>query len=60
MGVSPEEARARIVAGMGGIPSGRFTHPAEVAALVAMLASPVLGNVTGAQYVIDGGLIRTT
>ena len=60
MGVSPEEARARIVAGMGGIPTGRFTYPAEVAALVAMLASPVLGNVTGAQYVIDGGLIRTT
>jgi NAD(P)-dependent dehydrogenase (short-subunit alcohol dehydrogenase family) len=60
MGVSREEARARIVAGMGGIPSGRFTRPAEVAALVAMLASPRLGNVTGAQYVIDGGLIRTT
>jgi len=59
-GVTPEEARAQIVAGMGGIPSGRFTRPEEVAALVAMLASPRTANVTGAQVVIDGGLIKTT
>ena len=39
---------------------GRFTTPEEVADLVVMLASERTGNVTGANYVIDGGLIKTT
>ena len=60
MGVDPETARERIVAGMGGIPSGRFTTPEEVAALVVILASERTANVSGANYVVDGGLIKTT
>jgi NAD(P)-dependent dehydrogenase (short-subunit alcohol dehydrogenase family) len=59
-GVDAATARAEIVAGMGGIPSGRFTKPDEVATLVALLASSRTSNVTGANYVIDGGLIKTT
>ncbi|MDX6658962.1 MAG: hypothetical protein QOH62_3755, partial [Solirubrobacteraceae bacterium] len=59
-GVDAATARERIVAGMGGIPSGRFTTPDEVATLVVMLASERTANVTGANYVIDGGLIKTT
>lgn len=59
-GVDAATARERIVAGMGGIPSGRFTTPEEVAALVTMLASNRIANVTGANYTIDGGLISTT
>jgi NAD(P)-dependent dehydrogenase (short-subunit alcohol dehydrogenase family) len=59
-GVDADSARAAIVAGMGGIPSGRFTTPEEVATLAVLLASPRTANVTGANYVIDGGLIKTT
>jgi enoyl-[acyl-carrier-protein] reductase (NADH) len=31
----------------------------EVATLVALLASPRTANVTGSNYIIDGGLIKT-
>lgn len=39
--------------------TGRFTTPEEVADLVLFLASDRAANVTGADYVIDGGLIQT-
>jgi NAD(P)-dependent dehydrogenase (short-subunit alcohol dehydrogenase family) len=39
--------------------TGRFTEPGEVADLVLLLASDRAGNVTGADFVIDGGLITT-
>jgi NAD(P)-dependent dehydrogenase (short-subunit alcohol dehydrogenase family) len=42
------------------IATGRFTTPQEVATLVTLLASDRTANVTGANYVIDGGLIKTT
>lgn len=41
------------------IATGRFTTPQEVATLVTILASNRTANVTGANYVIDGGLIKT-
>jgi NAD(P)-dependent dehydrogenase (short-subunit alcohol dehydrogenase family) len=59
-GVDADTARERVVAGIGGFATGRFTTPEEVAALVTMLASERTGNVTGVNYVIDGGLIKTT
>jgi len=37
-----------------GIPTGRLTDPAEVAAVVALLASGQLPNAHGADWVIDG------
>lgn len=42
------------------IATGRFTTPREVATLITMLASDRSANVTGVNYVIDGGLIKTT
>ena len=59
-GVDAETARKNIVASMGGIPTGRFSTPEEVATLVVLLASERTANVTGSNYVIDGGLIKTT
>jgi NAD(P)-dependent dehydrogenase (short-subunit alcohol dehydrogenase family) len=59
-GVDADTARAQIVAAMGGFATGRFTTPEEVATLVVLLASERTANVTGANYVIDGGLIKTT
>lgn len=51
---------ASVTAGIGGFATGRFTTPEEVATLIVPLASERTGNVTGADYVIDGGLIKTT
>jgi len=39
--------------------TGRFTRPEEVAQLVVTLASDRTGNVVGADFVIDGGLVTT-
>lgn len=58
-GVDAATAREQVVAGIGGFATGRFTRPDEVAALAAMLASETIGNVTGTNVVIDGGLIKT-
>jgi NAD(P)-dependent dehydrogenase (short-subunit alcohol dehydrogenase family) len=59
-GVDAQTARERIVASIGGFATGRFTTPEEVATLIVLLASPRTANVTGVNYVIDGGLIKTT
>lgn len=54
------DADAIRAAATAAIATGRFSTPQEVATLVAMLASDRTANVTGANYVIDGGLIKTT
>jgi NAD(P)-dependent dehydrogenase (short-subunit alcohol dehydrogenase family) len=59
-GVDQDTARETVVASIGGFATGRFTSPEEVATLVVLLASGRTANVTGANYVIDGGLIKTT
>jgi NAD(P)-dependent dehydrogenase (short-subunit alcohol dehydrogenase family) len=59
-GVDADTARKTIIAGIGGFATGRFTTPEEVATLITFLASGRSGNITGVNYVIDGGLIKTT
>ncbi len=59
MGVDIDTAREQIVAGLGGIATGRFTRPAEVADLAVFLTGPRAANITGADFTIDGGLIKT-
>ena len=56
-GVDAEKIREAAAAG---IATGRFSTPEEVATLVTLLASDRTANVTGVNYVIDGGLIKTT
>lgn len=53
-------ARQVIVDGLGGIPIGRPGRPAEVAELVAFIASERAGSIHGADFVTDGGTMPTT
>ena len=51
--------RVRRAAGdalLAAIPSGRFTTPEDVAALVVFLASPHADAITGQAVAVDGGL----
>jgi NAD(P)-dependent dehydrogenase (short-subunit alcohol dehydrogenase family) len=59
LGIDAAAAREKVLASIGGLPTGRLTTPEEVATLVVMLASSRTANVTGSNYVIDGGLIKT-
>lgn len=39
--------------------TGRIVRPAEVADRITFLLSPRSASITGADYLIDGGAIRT-
>ncbi len=58
-GTDFETAKRDAIAAQGGFSTGRFTQPEEVADLVLLLASDRAGNVTGADFLIDGGLVKT-
>lgn len=52
-------ARQQLMDELGGIPLGRPAKPEEVAELAAFLVSSRASYITGCEYVIDGGTIRT-
>jgi len=54
-----EEARQSVLDALGGIPIGRGAEPEEVADLIAYLAADRAAAIHGAEFVIDGGTIRT-
>ena len=45
---------------MNSMTIGRMIAPEEVAALVLFLASDQAAAITGAEYLIDGGMVKTT
>lgn len=53
-GIHHSQAEAE-AAMLQGIPAHRFGQPAELAAVVAFLASPAAGYVTGTSLPVDGG-----
>ncbi|MER7078681.1 NAD(P)-dependent dehydrogenase, short-chain alcohol dehydrogenase family [Saccharopolyspora kobensis] len=57
-GVSQEELLAGLPA-QAGVTTGVFSEPEEIARLIVLVASGVLPNLTGAEIVLDGGMIKT-
>ncbi|WP_239441290.1 SDR family oxidoreductase [Paracoccus sp. S4493] len=58
-GTDLDGGRRIIMDSLGGIPLGRPSRPAEVANLIAFLASDRAASITGTEYVIDGGTVPT-
>lgn len=58
-GATLEAARQSVLDALGGIPIGRPAEPAEVADLIAYLASERAAAIHGAEFIIDGGTVRT-
>ena len=54
-GVSPESLKPQLLDSLG-VNTGRVTTPEEVARLIVFTASP--NNINGAEYLIDGGIIK--
>lgn len=58
-GGTVEQARQVVLDALGGIPIGRAAEPGEVADLIAYLASERAAAIHGAEFIIDGGTVRT-
>ncbi len=56
LGGNPDDYQQEAVRGTA---TGRFTTPQEVADLIVFLASDRSANITGTDYVVDGGLTQS-
>lgn len=58
-GVGLDEGKQILMDLFGGVPLGSIAQPSELAELVAFLVSDRCQSIIGAEYVIDGGTLRT-
>lgn len=58
-GTTIDDVMDRVLPETMAISTGRISEPEEVADLVLFLASERSGNITGADYVIDGGMDKS-
>jgi NAD(P)-dependent dehydrogenase (short-subunit alcohol dehydrogenase family) len=59
VGADAEAVLTKVAPEMMGIATGRLADPQEIADAVAFLASPRSASTTGADLVVDGGLVKT-
>jgi NAD(P)-dependent dehydrogenase (short-subunit alcohol dehydrogenase family) len=59
-GTTAQQAVDEVVPKNMGITTGRITEPEEIADLVLFLASARAANITGTEFLIDGGQTKTT
>jgi NAD(P)-dependent dehydrogenase (short-subunit alcohol dehydrogenase family) len=58
LGMTPEEFLASVPK-MHGLTTGDLVDPGEIAALVVLLSSGMVPSITGADYSIDAGMIKS-
>ena len=57
-GLPADAAVDHFVREVRGLPTGRIGAPDDVARVIAYLLSPLAGQVTGAEWAVDGGALR--